>query len=110
MKKAEYYINGKNGKYTKVSGYVEEVVDSKGTALMIGYDKRCEGNWKATELTTGFCLNLDMFDTRQKCVEHVHNNIEAIIKMYNTKIADKKYYDKFIKPFKDYVNANGGVK
>lgn len=110
MKKAEYYINVSNGKYPKVSGYVEEITDDKGNTLMIGYDKRHESDWKATELTTGFCVSQGVFDTRNKCVENVHNNINAIINMYNIKTIDKKCYDGLIKPFEDFVNANRGVK
>lgn len=114
MKKADYYINvGKvkeNGAYPKVSGYVEAVADSKGNILMIGYDKRDEDGWKATELKTGFCVSQDGLDMKRKCVENVHNNIDALVKIYNLKMTDKKFYNKFIKPFENFVKANGGIK
>lgn len=114
MKKAEYYINvvqGKiNGEYPKVSGYVESVTDSKGiSTLVIGYDKRCAGRWRATEMNTGFCVSNGAFETKEKCVENVHNNIDIIVEIYNKRMTDDKYYHDWIKPFEDFVNANGGL-
>ena len=112
MKKAEYYINVRNGKldgkYPKVSGYVEEVVDSKGNVLTIGYDKRYDDRWTATELSTGICVSKITCTTKKECVENVHNNIDIIVEVYNKKCVVGDYVEKYIKPFRDYVNANGG--
>lgn len=111
MKKVEYYLNTthglSSGEYPKVSGYVEEVTDSKGNTLTIGYDKRCEGCWRATELNTGLCVSLGAFETRSLCVENVHNNIDTIVEVYNKRIVGN-YGRTYIQPFRDYVNANGG--
>ena len=115
MKKAEYYINvsggRENGKYPKVSGYVEAVTDSKGVStLLIGYDQRAKGCWVATELNTGFCVSVGsgVLETKKKCIENVHSNIDIIVDIYNKRMTDGKYYRDWIKPFEDYVNANGG--
>lgn len=113
MKKSEYYLNVVKGKvenhYPKVSGYIETVTDSRGIqSLIIGYDKRNEGCWMATELNTGFCVSQGTFTTKKKCVENVHSNIDIIVDVYNNKMTDEKYYENYIKPFKDYVSANGG--
>lgn len=115
MKRMEYYINtinGKNtGKYQKVSGYVESVVDNQSVnVLLIGYDKRNEHSWVATELNTGFCVNIGAFETKKKCVENVHNNIDAIVDIYNKKMTDEKFYQSWIKPFEDFVRANKNKK
>ena len=110
MKKAEYYINVIQGKYPKVSGYVETVTDSKGNTLTIGYDKRYEGGWKATELNTGFCVSIGEIATKKKCVEFVHNHIDIIVDIYNRRMTDENYYNNWIKPFEDFVNANGAYK
>lgn len=107
MKKAEYYINVIKGQYRKVSGYVEAVTDSKGNnTLIIGYDKRYEGGWEATELNTGFRVSIGELATKKKCVEWVHRNIDTIVEAYNKKMTDEKYYNEFIKPFRDFVDAN----
>lgn len=114
MKKDEFYINTIDGKnnfnYLKVSGYVEEVVDSKGNILMIGYDKRDDDSWIATELNTGFRVSRGTLATKKECVENVHENIDTIVEVYNQIMIDKKRYNKFIKPFKDFVDTNKGVK
>lgn len=106
MKKADYYINVIKGDNRKVSGYVEAVTDSKGNTLMIGYDKRYEGGWKATELHTGFLVSIGEITTKKKCVEWVHDNIDIIVETYNRKMADERCYNSFIKPFRDFVDAN----
>lgn len=113
MKKAEYYLNTvsgvKNRKYPKVSGFVEAVADNKGYGiLMIGYDKRSDGFWRATELNTGFMVSEGAFQTRQMCADNVHGNIDIIADIYNRRMMDGKYYNDWIKPFEDFVNANGG--
>lgn len=110
MKKAEYYINvvkgREKGKYPKVSGYVEWVTDSKGNTLLIGYDKRLDDCWRATELNTGFCVSQGAFKTKKMCVENVHSNIDIIVDIYNKKMTNEKYYQDWIKPFEDFINAN----
>lgn len=108
MKKTEYYIHCIKGEHRKVSGYVEAVTDSKGNTLMVGYDKRYEGSWKATELNTGFCVSQGAFATKKACVEDVHSHIDIIVELYNKRMTDEKYYNNWIKPFEDFVNANGG--
>ena len=113
MKKDSYYINTfsgeKNGKYSKVSGYVETVTDNKGfNTLIIGYDYRNKAWWCATELSTGLCVSLKTSKTKKECIEDVHNNIDNIVKIYKKRMADEKYYQEHIKPFEDFVNANGG--
>ena len=112
MKRTEYYINvvggRENGKYPKVSGYVEAVTDSRGiSTLLIGYDQRGKGCWRATELNTGFCVSLGALETKKKCMENVHSNIDIIVDIYNKRMTDNKYYQDWIKPFEDFVNANG---
>ena len=114
MKKREYYINSvsgqKNGEYLKVSGYIESVTDNKGiSTLIIGYDKRGDGLWRATELNTGFMVSTSAFETKKKCMENVHNNIDIIIDIYNKRMTDENYYQSWIKPFEDFVSANRGV-
>ena len=114
MKKSEFYINtvdGKcKGKYPKVNGYIETVTDSKGIqSLVVGYDKRKDGLWRATELNTGFCVSQGIFETKKKCAENVYGNIDIIVDVYNKKMADEKYYEGYIKPFEDYINTNGGI-
>lgn len=114
MKKAEYYINSvggkRNGEYLKVSGYVEAVTDSKGIGtLIIGYDQRGKNCWKATELNTGFCVSLGALESKKKCMENVHNNIDIIVDVYNKRMTDEEYYQSWIKPFEDFVHANGGI-
>lgn len=113
MKKSEYYLNVVKGKennhYPKVNGYIETVTDSKGIqSLVIGYDKRTEGCWIATELNTGFCVSQGKFETKKKCAENVHSNFDIIVDVYNKRMTDEKYYESYIKPFEDYVRVNGG--
>lgn len=110
MKKADYYINVTNGRedreYPRVSGYVENVIDSKGNSLTIGYDKRYDDCWRATELNTGFLVSRGEVATKEECVEQVHSNIDVIVEIYNKKMTDEKYYNDYIKPFRDFVEAN----
>lgn len=111
MRKAEYFINNmhghKNNIYPKVNGYVEELTDSNGNTLTIGYDKR-DNCWIATELHTGFCVSIGMFYTKKECAENVHNNFDDIVCVYNKKMTDEKYYQNWIKPFEEFASANGG--
>ena len=111
MKKIEYYLNvigGKDsGEYPRVSGYVESVTGNKNIGiLLIGYDERADGCWRATELKTGFCVSRGTFETKRECVKDVHDNIDVIIDIYNLKMTDEKYYQAWIKPFEDFVSAN----
>lgn len=109
MKKAEYYINVKLTKdvaeYPKVSGWVEEVEDSNGNKLKIGYDKRGTG-WKPTELGTGMCCSTLYCKTRSECAEYVHNNIDKISEAYY-KTLQSDWGKKFLETF-SWRNANRG--
>ena len=114
MKKAEYYINTfegeRSGEYPKVNGYIETVTDSSGiNKLLIGYDNRNKVWWIATELKTGLYVSLKTFKTKKECIEDVHNNIDAIVETYKRRMNNEKYYQERIKPFEDFVNANGGL-
>lgn len=109
MKKAEYYINvisekGLPKEYPKVNGWIEEVTDSRGNTLTIGYDKRGVGCWIATELNTGFKCNIETCKTKAECIENVHNIIDTIVNAYNRFVNDTEYYKKYIQPFRDFVN------
>lgn len=108
MKKAEYYINIKLGEgvteYPKVSGWIEEVEDSKGNKLTIGYDKRDATNWIATELNTGLGCTTLYCKTKAECVENVHNNIDRIVEAYDKNLKTD-WGKKFVQPFRDFVEA-----
>lgn len=113
MKKQDFYINTIGGMdnidYPKVSGYVEEIEDSDGNKTKIGYNKKGKEKgkncWTATELTTGFKCSLGNFETKAKCVEWVHNNIDIISKIKRDKM-NGNYRERFIQPFINYVEAN----
>ena len=114
MKKAEFYINTfggkKNGEYPKVSGYIEEITDNSGIhKLLIGYDNRYHMLWMATELHTGMYVNCKTTKTKTECIEYVHNHTDMIVEAYNKCINNEKCYQERIKPFVDFVNANGGI-
>ena len=109
MKKGDFYINTINGKnvgYPKVSGWIEEIQDSKGNVLMIGYDKE-KGEWRATEITTGFKCNVQFHKTKASCMEEVHNIIDDISFVLERNL--KADMGGYIKSFKDFINANGGM-
>lgn len=113
MKKQDFYINTIGGMdnidYPKVSGYVEEIEDSSGDKIKIGYNKKGKEKgkncWTATELLTGFKCSLGNFETKAKCVEWVHNNIDIIAQVKRDKM-NGNYRERFIQPFINYVEAN----
>ncbi len=111
MKKAEYYLNVKLAdgvkEYPKVCGYIEDVIDSKGNALTIGYDKR-EGQWHATIISTGMHCSLAILTTRKDCIKETHEDIDRKMAIHNRCINDKRYYKKYIKPFRDFVDRVSG--
>ena len=61
--------------------------------------------WTATELLTGFKCSLGNFETKAKCVEWVHNNIDIIAQVKRDKM-NGNYRERFIQPFINYVEAN----
>jgi hypothetical protein len=109
MKKREFYINcvgeKEEGIYPKVSGWVEEI-ETLGTTLQIGYYK-IGTQWIATELKSGFKCNILSHTTRKQCVEEVHR-IKQIIAEVLEKNLKNDYGKKWIEPFRNFVNANGG--
>ena len=106
MKKAEYYINvvlkSEQKEYPKVNGYVEEVEDSNGNKITVGYHKE-ENLWSATELSTGFRCSKSFYNTRRECVEEVHENIDALIEYCNA-VMLCDYGEKYVKPFREFVS------
>lgn len=106
MKKAEYYINvvlkSEQKEYPKVNGYVEEVEDSNGNKVTIGYHKE-DNLWSATELNTGFRCSRHFYNTRKECVEEVHENIDTIINSYISVLCGD-YGEKYVKPFREFVS------
>jgi hypothetical protein len=108
MKKAEFYINVINGRetneYPKVSGWVEEVEDSKGRKIQVGYDK-VGSHWRATEILTGYkCNTLNYCRIRADCVKDVHNNIDIITNALQ-QMVQGEHNKKYIQPFRDFVNS-----
>lgn len=100
MKRAEYCINVLNvAEYPKVNGWIEKVTDSRGNTLTIGYDKRGENCWMATELMTGLSCNTKQCRTKTECIEYVHSNIDLIVDVYNKRKNDSQYYIRYIQPF-----------
>lgn len=112
MKKAEYYINVKSDmvsqsemQYPKVSGYVEEIIDSNGKKFKIGYHKNGYNSWVATELSTGLnCNTLIGCTTRAECVDNVHKNIDVIAKAFEHSVSSGEWAEKYIKPFRQFVD------
>lgn len=107
MKKAEFYINIIGGKdikeYPKVNGWTEEIKDSKGNKITVGYDKRDGDYWIATEILTGIKCNTLCCRTRAECIENVHNNIDMIVETMKSKL-NTNYVTEYIKPFRDFVS------
>ena len=100
MKRAEYCINVLSvAEYPKVNGWIEEVTDSRGNTLTIGYDKRGKNCWISTELITGFSCNTKQCRTKTECIEDVHNNIDLIVDVCNKRKNDSQYYIRYIQPF-----------
>lgn len=108
MKKQQFYINirlNENVKdYPKVSGYVEEIEDTKGNKIKIGYHKSLSGyGWCGTELSTGLSCGLIKCDTKSECIENVHKNLNKIFEALERTLKATDWVEKYVVPFKRYV-------
>lgn len=102
MKKGEFYINTPRlPEYPKVNGYIEVLKDKNGYEVTVGYDKRKNKDWTATELTTGFSVAGGRYGegkTKKACAEEAKKRIaeEDMEKMLEDAVQHNVHIKKFV--------------